>query len=65
MYDVIMHYLNSILSCLIRNLTIASMSRLFVIKIDVLSLFTSLKAISENQLHDFLINSRHSCKKYC
>ena len=24
-----------------------------------------MKAITENQLHDFLINSRHSCKKYC
>ena len=24
-----------------------------------------MKAITENQFHDFLINSRHSCKKYC
>ena len=24
-----------------------------------------MKAITENQLHDFLINSRHSCEKYC
>ena len=24
-----------------------------------------MKVITENQLHDFLINSRHSCKKYC
>ena len=24
-----------------------------------------MKAITENQLHDSLINSRHSCKKYC
>ena len=24
-----------------------------------------MKAITENQLHDFLINNRHSCKKYC
>ena len=24
-----------------------------------------MKAITENQLHDFLINSGHSCKKYC
>ena len=23
-----------------------------------------MKAITENQLHDFVINSRHSCKKY-
>ena len=25
----------------------------------------SMKAITEHQLHDVLINSRHSCKKYC
>ena len=25
----------------------------------------SMKAITENQLHDFLINSRYSCKKCC
>ena len=25
----------------------------------------SMKAITENQLHGFLINSRNSCKKYC
>ena len=25
----------------------------------------SMKAITENQLHDFLINSIHSCKNYC
>ena len=25
----------------------------------------SMKTITENQLHDFPINSRHSCKKYC
>ena len=24
-----------------------------------------MKAITENRLHDFLINSRHSRKKYC
>ena len=24
-----------------------------------------MKATTENQLHDFLINCRHSCKKYC
>ena len=24
-----------------------------------------MKEITENQLHDFLINSRHSCKKHC
>ena len=24
-----------------------------------------MKAITENQLHDFLINNRYSCKKYC
>ena len=24
-----------------------------------------MKAITENQLNDFLINSKHPCKKYC
>ena len=74
MYNVIMQYLNFFLSCSVRNLILASLSRLFTIKIDVFSLFTSfnshsdlfsMKAITENQLHNFLINSRHSCKKYC
>ena len=73
MYNVIMQYLNSFLSCSIRNLTLASPSRLFTIKI-VFPLFLqvlipqwsfSVKAITANQLHDFLINSRHSYKKYC
>ena len=66
--QLIMHYLNSFLSCSIGNLTLASFSRLFAIKIDVFALltyFNSMKAITQNQLHDFLINSRHSCKKYC
>ena len=72
--QLIMHYLNSFLSCSIRNLTLASLSRLFTIKIDVFALFTSfnshsvpfsMKAITENKLHNFLINSGHSCKKYC
>ena len=35
MYNVIMHYLNSFLSCSIRNLTLATLGRLFTIKIDV------------------------------
>ena len=35
MYYVIMHYLNSFLSCSIKNLTLVSLSRLFTIKIDV------------------------------
>ena len=35
MYNVIMQYLNSFLSCSIRNLTSASLSRLLTIKIDV------------------------------
>ena len=34
--QLIMHCLNSFLSCSIRNLTFASLSRLFTIKIDVL-----------------------------
>ena len=72
--QLIIHYLNSFLSCSIRNLTLASLSRLFTIKIAVFALFTSfnshtslfsMKAITENQSHYFLINSRHSCKKYC
>ena len=37
MYDVTMHYLNSFLSCSIRNLTAATLSRLFTIKIDISS----------------------------
>ena len=66
-----MQYLNSVLSCSIRNLTLASLSLLLEIKIDVFPFLQVLiptvvfKAITENQLHDFLINSRHSCKKYC
>ena len=74
MYNVVMHYLNSFLSCSIRYLNLAFLSCLFTIKIDVFSRFYkfyfpqwsfSMKAITENQLHDFLINSRYSCKKYC
>ena len=71
--ELIMHYMNSFLSCSIIILTLASLSRLFTMKIDVFALLQvliptvvfSMKAITENQLHDFLINSRHSCKKYC
>ena len=36
--NAIMHYLNSFLSYSIRNLTLASLSRLFTIKIDVFPL---------------------------
>ena len=43
---LIMHYLNSFLSCSIRNLTLASLSRLFTIKIDVFALFTSFNSDS-------------------
>ena len=72
-YNVIMQYLNSFLSCSLRNLTLASLSLLFTIKIDVFpflqvlipAVVLSMKAITENQLHDFLINSIYSCKKYC
>ena len=46
MYNVIMHYLNSFLSYSIRNLTLASLSRLFTIKIDAFSLFTSFNSYS-------------------
>ena len=72
MYDVIMQYLNSFLSCSIRNLTLASLSLLFTIKIDVFpflqvlfpQLSFSMKAITENEFYDLLINNRHSCKKH-
>ena len=70
MHNVIMYYLNFFFSCSIRNLTIAS---LFTIKVYVFSLLQLLiptvvyfdENNTENQLYDFLINSRHSCKKYC
>ena len=39
MYNVIMHCLNSFLSCSNRNLTLASLSHLFTIKIDVFPFF--------------------------
>ena len=42
--QLIMHYLNSFLSCSIRNLTIVFLSRLFTIKIDVFVLFTSFNS---------------------
>ena len=35
MYIYMMHYLNLFLSCSIKNLTLASLSRLFTIKSDV------------------------------
>ena len=41
-----MHYLNFFLSCSIRSLTLASLSRLFTIKIDVFALFTSFNSHS-------------------
>ena len=44
--QLIMHYLNSFLSCSIRNLTLASLSRLFTIKIDVFALFTCFNSPS-------------------
>ena len=46
MYNVIIHYLNFFLSCLIRNLTLSSLSRLFTIKINVFSRFTSFNSHS-------------------
>ena len=42
MCNVIIQYLNSFLSCLIRNLTLASLSLLFTIKIDVFPLLQVL-----------------------
>ena len=67
MYNVIMHHLNSFLSRSIRNLTLASLSRLFTMKIDVFPfLKVSIpKASNENQSHRFPINRRQTCKKYC
>ena len=44
--QLIMHYLNSFLSCSIRNLTLAALSRLFTIKIDVFAIFTSFNSHS-------------------
>ena len=44
--QLIMHYLKSFLSCSIRNLTLASLSRLFTLKIDVFALFTSFNSHS-------------------
>ena len=41
MYNVIKQYFNSFLSCLIRNLTLASLSLSFTIKFDVFPLFKS------------------------
>ena len=40
--QLIMHYLNFFLSCSIRNLTLASLSRLFTIKIDGFALLQVL-----------------------
>ena len=76
MYSYIMHYLNFFLLCLIKNLALASLSLSFTIKSDVnfpfLQVFynfhsglQSIEAISENQLHNFLISSRHPHEKYC
>ena len=45
--QLIMHYLNSFLSCSIRNLTSASLSRLFTIKIDVFALFACFNSYSD------------------
>ena len=44
--QLIVHYLNSFLSCSIRNLTLASLSRLFTIKTDVFALFTRFNSHS-------------------
>ena len=54
--------------------TSASVSRLFEKKVMLFSHFTSfnshsglfsMKAITENQLYNFLVNIIHSYKKYC
>ena len=46
MYNVVMHYLNSFFSCSIRYLTLAFLSRLFTIKLDGFSVFTSFNSHS-------------------
>ena len=46
MYNVIMHYLDSFLSCSVRYLTLAFLSRLSTIKIDVFPVFTSFNSHS-------------------
>ena len=46
MYNIAIHYLNSFLSCLIRYLTPAFLSRLFTIKVDVFSVFTTFNSHS-------------------
>ena len=46
MYNVIVHYLNSFLSCSFRNLTLASLGILLTKKIDVFLLFTSFNSHS-------------------
>ena len=69
-----MHSLNFFLLCPIRNVTSASASHIFTAKGDVNFFNISfnshsgllpIKAIIENELHDFLIISRHSHNKYC
>ena len=46
MYNaIIMQHLNSFLSCSIRNSTLASLSRLFTIKIDVSPFLTSFSGL--------------------
>ena len=47
MYDVAMHYLNSFLSCSVRYLALAFLSRLFTMKIDVFFCFTSFNSHSD------------------
>ena len=46
MYNLIIHCLYLFLSFPIRNLTLSSLSRLFAIKIDVFSRFTSFNSHS-------------------
>ena len=46
-YNVAMYYLNSFLPCSIRNMTLASLSRLFKIKIDAFSLLMSFNSHSD------------------
>ena len=52
MYNVVMHCLNSFLSCSIRYLTLAFLSCLSTIKIDVFFVFTSFNSHSGLFFHE-------------
>ena len=49
----------------VSKLVVSGLSSMYNVIMQYLNSFFAIKAITENQLHDFLINSRHLCKKYC